>query len=345
MEAESEKRKDRLRAMRADAAQAENSTNVVTSAMPHHLLNPLLENPAAMPLQEESRATARFDYYTDPMAAFSGNKRRNMSSDQVATGHFTPQVNQFQGNCPPDPAMNQPQINQFHSNYSPDPRMYRPQSNQFPNNYSPDPRMYRGQGFGHSSFQGNPVGMSRPFNNVHQGNPGFPLGPGSGVSHNFSPTPPRFPSPRFGPAGSPTNASGQGRSQWFNRGPSPSSGHGGSPSPRSGRGWNRGYTSNMSPGSGRGGGRGQGFGGRSSPMDRASRPERFYNDSMIEDPWKSLQPVIWRGVDSSKSWTPRSIGTKNASVSDASNKSSSQPSLAEYLAASFNEATNDPPST
>jgi hypothetical protein len=74
---------------------------------------------------------------------------------------------------------------------------------------------------------------------------------------------------------------------------------------------------------------------------------------MLEDPWKFLKPVVWRSVsvyvnslntpDSSKSWITKSLSTKNPKVSEPSNKSSSQPSLAEYLAALFNEAVNSAP--
>jgi hypothetical protein len=104
----------------------------------------------------------------------------------------------------------------------------------------------------------------------------------------------------------------------------------------------------MSPGSGWSSGRGR---GSHTPQG----PERFYNESMLADPWKFLKPVLWRSVGgpvnslntpySSRSWTGKSHDTKKARVSEASNKSSSQPSLAEYLAASFNEALNDAANT
>lgn len=85
---ESEKRKERLRAMRAEAAHTDNSNNIgITPAMPCYLSNPLIENSAAMPPQ-----TSRFDFYTDPMAAFS-NKRRNTISDQISSDHNPPPIN------------------------------------------------------------------------------------------------------------------------------------------------------------------------------------------------------------------------------------------------------------
>lgn len=90
---ESEKRRERLRAMRAEAARSENSNSIEASAMPGYLSNPLVEISAAFPAQEESRRTPRFDFYTDPMAAFSGNNRRNNTNDQISSHFLTPPVN------------------------------------------------------------------------------------------------------------------------------------------------------------------------------------------------------------------------------------------------------------
>lgn len=73
-----------------------------------------------------------------------------------------------------------------------------------------------------------------------------------------------------------------------------------------------------------------GFGPPAS--DRQLGPEQFYNASMVEEnPWKGLPPVSWKqGVDAI------SYGSTNkASFSEGSNKSTTQPNLAEYLAASF----------
>lgn len=107
----------------------------------------------------------------------------------------------------------------------------------------------------------------------------------------------------------------------------------------------------MSPSFGQSSGRGRGSHTHLSAQDRPLGREKFYNASMLEDPWKFLKPVSWRGgyaplnnvntPDSSKSWTTKPHGTKKPRVVEASNNSTSQPSLAEYLAASFNEAVND----
>ena len=226
----------------------------------------------------------------------------------------------------------------------------------FQTNHLPDQRMYQARAPGHNYIpQRSPVELSRPY--MDQVNLASSIGPGSIVSYNFPTTQPRghnFSSPQFGPTGSPFNA-GPGRAHWLSHSSSPGSGRGGGPSPNLGRGERRWHGRSPSPGSGQRGGRGLGSSDHPSAMDRPFGPERFYDDSMIEDPWKFLTPVIWKEVaaplsrlstpDSSRSWTPRSPSMKKTKVSDASNKTSSQPSLAEYLASSFNEAVNDAPST
>lgn len=87
---DAEKRSERLKAMRAVAsAQAETcNDNVETSAVPGLLANPLLENPATQPALEELSATPRFDFYTDPSAAFSAN-RKGAAGNQAVRGYFT----------------------------------------------------------------------------------------------------------------------------------------------------------------------------------------------------------------------------------------------------------------
>jgi hypothetical protein len=91
---DAEKRSERLKAMRAVAsAQAETcNDNVETSAVPGLLANPLLENPATQPALEELSATPRFDFYTDPSAAFSSDRKRTSTANQVARS-FRPQNN------------------------------------------------------------------------------------------------------------------------------------------------------------------------------------------------------------------------------------------------------------
>ena len=72
---------------------------------------------------------------------------------------------------------------------------------------------------------------------------------------------------------------------------------------------------------------------------------------MVEDPWEHLEPIIWKANDgylntsriplNSQPWISKATSTKGEGSSAASVKSSSEPSLAEYLASAFNEAAND----
>ncbi|XP_019053029.1 PREDICTED: uncharacterized protein LOC104595505 [Nelumbo nucifera] len=76
---EAEQRGERLKAMRLEAAQVEVFCSVDISTTKGCLSNPLIE-PYSTPLtKENSLSVPRFDYYTDPMSAFSGNKRRRSS--------------------------------------------------------------------------------------------------------------------------------------------------------------------------------------------------------------------------------------------------------------------------
>lgn len=86
---ESEKRRERLKAMRMEAAQGDVNNDVKNFTESHGLSNPLIETSAT---HQESSAPQRFDYYTDPMSAFSGNKRSKVSQN-ISQEHFTPPSN------------------------------------------------------------------------------------------------------------------------------------------------------------------------------------------------------------------------------------------------------------
>ena len=76
----SEKRKQMLKAMRMEAAaQNDGSTEPETSVNMGHLSNPLAETSTQ---QQESCEAPRFDYYTDPMSAYSSFKRNKTSKQQ-----------------------------------------------------------------------------------------------------------------------------------------------------------------------------------------------------------------------------------------------------------------------
>lgn len=85
---ESEKRRERLKAMRMEAAQSGADNEVGNSSQTQGLPNPLLQT--AVTNQES--CPQRFGYYTDPMAAFSGNKRSKVSQN-ITQEHLTPSSN------------------------------------------------------------------------------------------------------------------------------------------------------------------------------------------------------------------------------------------------------------
>ena len=111
----------------------------------------------------------------------------------------------------------------------------------------------------------------------------------------------------------------------------------------------------ISPSTGYSGGRGQGRGrGRGRGYhDGPSQP--FYNNSMVEDPWKFLTPVFWKGDERNDAMsftdrqgsfninfhkTPPSQKTptaKKARFPDCFDTSSSKQSLAEFLSESFDQ--------
>lgn len=138
----------------------------------------------------------------------------------------------------------------------------------------------------------------------------------------------------------------------------------GSPGSSSGRGRGENYYS--SPGSrGRGGRGGSGFQNHSGGQERKD----YYNKSMVDDPWKNLQPIVGSilrpigggggggssgrgggggggggggdGDGGAKSWLPESLRTKKDTPDQGRTISTSGLSLAEYLDLSFNEVSNE----
>ncbi|GKV19889.1 hypothetical protein SLEP1_g30086 [Rubroshorea leprosula] len=340
---ESVKRKERLKAMRSEAALADVVPN--DSETSGHLSNPLIETSS---VQEEFRATSRFDYYTDPMAAFSANRKRGKVDGQGRQDHFTPPVpGHFE--VIPSP------VYQMQNNYSHDHRMYQAQ-----NPYSSTSPLPMHQGtpdawngpraktnYYNHAHGGSTQGYISP-SSVYEGAPRPWYGAGDAGGYNSPSNPHRnsnSPSPCSGLLATPDFSHGQGRSRFGNNSISGSV-YRGSPGFSPGRGRGSGYGS--SPGTGRGGRQGPGSHHRNFASDRTPRPERFYDESMLEDPWQHLKPIPWKKQDSnmpnpvsSNSWLPKSISMKKEGVSEAFNKSSSGPSLAEYLAASFNKAVED----
>ncbi|XP_057442445.1 protein SICKLE-like [Lotus japonicus] len=336
---DSERRKKRLKEMRQQADLAEVSGGIQGSGVPGFLSNPLVETSSTVASQDKSHAPHRFDFYTDPMSVFSSDKRSN-ANIQASQGCFRP------------PNIGGSPMAQFPSPY---PGSTNPQMTPSPSQVFPAP--YRNPVW---NGPRGPAPYNFPFHPSGGGtypNPRFE--PSSSPSYNYrpsySPNPsPGYtntPSPRFEPSRSPSY------NYRPNYSPNPSPGYTNNPSPSRGRG--RGSWQNTrSPVSGRGGGQGRSSRGHWSNEDQSIAPERYYKRSMIEDPWKFLQPVIWKAVgisfntapapapapasapapENSKSWTSKSVSTKRDGSSAAPVKFSSEPSLAEYLASALNEA-------
>ncbi|KAI3701053.1 hypothetical protein L2E82_45696 [Cichorium intybus] len=319
---ESAQRRERLKAMRMEASQEGPTSNEGGEHSAVSLSNPLLE-PANNSMGQVQPLGQSFNYYTNPMAAYSGNKQ---------TTKVSPQISHDYSSIPPRPQTNdtfpspsfQPQIN-----HSPNPRMQPPHGQyQNPNySYTPNPPQVQG-GYPTAGGYPGPGSVSFPSPGPH-----------------FRPGPGGYPSPSPGPGGYPSPGRG-----YPNPGRYPSSGphfraspnHGSGPGlgyPNQGRGqWTSGSSSGRGRGgrwSGQGGGRG---GGANNHVTAEERPDLFYNKSMVEDPWKFLEPVIWKSQMKPKPWLLYSSNTKKPRVSEPS--SGSQQSLAEILAASFNEAAS-----
>jgi len=157
-------------------------------------------------------------------------------------------------------------------------------------------------------------------------------------SYNPNPSPGDWNSPR--PSYSPNPSPG------YRNSPRPSYSPNYSPSPGRGRGRGVWHNSGSSVS-----GRGPNFRGHWSNENAGPGPNRFYKSSMVEDPWNHLEPKIWEAIAGSlhtshmpekvKPWISKSKSTIGEGSSAASVKSNSEPSLAQYLAAAFNEAVND----
>ncbi|XP_022002855.1 protein SICKLE [Helianthus annuus] len=243
---------------------------------------------------------------------------------------------------------------QPHINHSPNAQMQQPQGSYASSNhaYSSNPpqtssltypswRINSPHPRGYSAPQG--VGFPSPQTHFANGSgqggypspgssPHFTNNPGRGSGRGYPSPGPNFRnSPHF--ANSPGHGPGHGYlspGPNFRNSPNHGSGQGGYPS------------SGPSSGRGRGGGPGQG-GGQGRGHNHVSAEDwldRFYNKSTVEDPWKFLEPVIWKSLK--KQWF-QPVNAKKPRVSESPRMSSSQPSLAEILVASLNEATDDKP--
>ncbi|KAK1316502.1 hypothetical protein QJS10_CPA05g01484 [Acorus calamus] len=303
---ESEKRMERLRAMRLEAEQTGRIDNQGASTASGSLANPLIDSSPTQSFVESSVPVRRFDYYTDPAAAFSENRRRRDVDHHTSASHMSSPMNRPSSlSGPMNPYMNPAPrpTHQFRGNYFPD---QRPNMQQIP--------------------WTSPVGSANPYD---QRPCGTPVPWGSPVAHHgMSPSNPAAWNRYSGSSGNrpPFNPTRGGFS-------SPRMVHAGGSSNYSGRGRGGRYSYNPSPGRGR---------GSHATVSAMEHPELFYKKNMVEDPWRFLKPIV-RHVGSGKnaSWLPKSVSTKKARVSEGSSSFQVHGSLAEFLACSFEEAANE----
>ncbi|XP_047332570.1 protein SICKLE-like [Impatiens glandulifera] len=297
---ESVKRRERLKAMRSEASSSLGDDGVplhdiANSASPSALCNPLLNPTSTQQIHEDSNSnsnsSSRFDYYTDPLSAFSSTKRSKQDS-QIS---FAP---------PPRPSP--PYMPPSGPPYSPNFGMPQMRGPFFP---PPQQQQY-----------GIPPGMRSPYQG---GTPGYHHGPMNPVRGNsFSPYPV------------------QGRGPWNNRIPFSGTGYRGNrPSPNMGRGQGR-YGNFVRPGGGRGGWTGPGN------QSAEVAPGLYFEKSSVDDPWKMLTPITWKG---GKGLTPITwkggkgliMESPRISMVKKNETTSTGPSLAELLAETFKEAAAD----
>ncbi|XP_019174434.1 PREDICTED: uncharacterized protein LOC109169981 isoform X2 [Ipomoea nil] len=347
---ESEKRRERLKAMRLEAAQAGTQDEAEISM---DLANPLIESQTAQPSIAEPYSRPRFDFYTDPMAAYSADKRKSKHSPPVSQPFSTP----------PRPGHSDSPAYHAQGSYFLDQRpqqahgvhnTFSPLQSSLPGTLPENPPNVWGSpgGIHTSNFPPNYPRFSNFANHSHGRGPGFDHARGSpGFVHGRGS--PGFVHGRGSPGfvhgrGSPGFDHGRGRGYVFSNSPRPYSGRANSPYQDSGRGRGRWQGNNVSFSSMQSGRRGS---GNREGSSAEARPDLYYNTSMVEDPWEQLQPTIWKKVNtpskyidtpgSHKSRLPNSISMKKARLAEVQVKLSSQQSLAEYLAASFNEAANE----
>lgn len=87
---DSEQRKKRLKEMRTKADLAEGSGGIEGPGRPGFLSNPLLDAPSTMLSPNKPYAAPRFDFYTDPMNAFSSDRRRNVNVHAPPDYYYPP---------------------------------------------------------------------------------------------------------------------------------------------------------------------------------------------------------------------------------------------------------------
>ncbi|VAH08767.1 unnamed protein product [Triticum turgidum subsp. durum] len=293
-EESSANRRERLLALRSSAAAAASSTS--SSSSPSAAPPPPawdLPEPDLAPTSSAPRPRSRFDFYTNPGAAFS------------SSAAAVPQKRKSADPPGPNPAPAPPHGNSG-NNYPPPHQHHMAQS---PMEGAPGNSPWRGPmqfQTPMSGYRGTPPGPP-PHWNPHSASPAqdpYPHPPnfgfrGPNVGRGGSPM-------NYGPGGSPMNYGPGGSPMSYEpRGSPRSYVPRGSPHSSSGRG--RGENYYQSPGSRGRGGRG-GFQNHSGSQDQRN----FYRKSMVDDPWQGLQPIVGSilPIDGAKSWLPESLRKK-----------------------------------
>ncbi|KAI5071958.1 hypothetical protein GOP47_0014209 [Adiantum capillus-veneris] len=350
MEESSEKRREMLRAIREEASLADEGGGSSVTDSPKSPGLPLLHD-----LQQPS-ATPRFEFYTDPLAAFRGPQRNKKSRSEppssplrqpsfapppgstINAAFLTPNSNPNVNSTPPgsfSPGKHGPnhQPSMRHSGMVATPANF---SNSYPYpNHHPAPR---------GNFHPNST-PPRSFNTPIFSNPASSAGGPRSAPYSYNGT-----THGNSPAFSDYNV---GRGSLSAQSP-PWSVGGMNESCVQSHGSNRSWGSfKQSPGSsnrstpGKSGGRG--FHRFQGTYSETGTPESFAKRSMLEDPWKDIVPARYDSsvasrLDScsfsgSRDWLPKSITRVETSpVSKGVSVSAIGPSLAESLALSFADA-------
>ncbi|MCO5557645.1 hypothetical protein L7F22_011212 [Adiantum nelumboides] len=305
--------------------------------------------------QPSAAPSPRFEFYTDPLAAFSGSQRNKKSRSSVGSG--TPREPSpspfrqpsFAPPHPPGTGFSTPNAAFLGPNSNPSPNLTPPGSfspAKHGSNHQPGAHMLTTPGHfntSHAYSPHHPVPRGNTYPNVTPpGSINAPISSNLGSSAGglrFAPftysgtAHANFPaSSHYNGRGSPsvpdTRAQSHGSQRsWGSFKQSPGSSSRGTPGKSGGRGFHR-------------------LQGSYSDLVTS---ESFAKRSMLEDPWKHLLPVPFDSsvasrldscsASSSRDWLPKSIGgmEKSPSLKGVSVLTSG-PSLAESLAASFADA-------
>ncbi|XP_074573273.1 protein SICKLE-like [Curcuma longa] len=321
---ESAKRKEKLQAMRLEAARAvaphqpshssSFSTGQLPSPSPSLLPLPRFADP---PELETPPPAPRFDFYTDPTSAFSDSKRMRGAD---ASGGFSPFAPR-RPTPPPSPSfpygMRNTYVDSSYPAYHQMPHSSESSSFRTPSRVS------------HNSSWRSPIQSQSPLSG-HQGSPVTGLaswntsGGSSGHGFQAHPSGSFVGSPHFSPGG---NQLSNARTS----------------SPYSNFGRGRGGQYSGGSGSRAIGGRGQRFNGRVSTRDDIAS---YFRKSMLEDPWRDMEPVVGDILEPMSGpgyWLPESVSGKKIKMPETEirHKLDSKSSLAEFLAASLEETIND----